>query len=216
MDSLVQPACILVYIECNPAPGGSPFELSSIPFPSEILVWWFVLGSALGRLTTLDAFPEVSGEVDSLIVKACAKACEESNIEVELGPVEAALMRIMYSMVPSLTHASKIKDQICQLHGQVKDIAHAHVRISYGFKDLSDCIRLTEHAKEQTKAENCQLVSMLLEKLAFAYLVRVHISCDISTNTDGPLTGSEQLYTARNHVQAAANCQSNRSAVVWW
>ena len=28
MDSLVQPTCILVYIECNPAPGGSPFELS--------------------------------------------------------------------------------------------------------------------------------------------------------------------------------------------
>ena len=27
-DSLAQPACILVYIECNPAPGGSPFELS--------------------------------------------------------------------------------------------------------------------------------------------------------------------------------------------
>ena len=28
MDSLAQPTCILVYIECNPAPGGSPFELS--------------------------------------------------------------------------------------------------------------------------------------------------------------------------------------------
>ena len=27
-DSLVQPTCILVYIECNSAPGGSPFELS--------------------------------------------------------------------------------------------------------------------------------------------------------------------------------------------
>ena len=27
-DSLAQPTCILVYIECNPAPGGSPFELS--------------------------------------------------------------------------------------------------------------------------------------------------------------------------------------------
>ena len=27
-NSLAQPACILVYIECNPAPGGSPFELS--------------------------------------------------------------------------------------------------------------------------------------------------------------------------------------------
>ena len=28
MDSLAQPTCILVYIECNPAPRGSPFELS--------------------------------------------------------------------------------------------------------------------------------------------------------------------------------------------
>ena len=27
-DSLAQPTCILVYIECNPAPGGSPFKLS--------------------------------------------------------------------------------------------------------------------------------------------------------------------------------------------
>ena len=27
-DSLMQPTCISVYIECNPAPGGSPFELS--------------------------------------------------------------------------------------------------------------------------------------------------------------------------------------------
>ena len=75
-------------------------------------------------LSTLDAFPEVSGEVDALVVKALAKACEKSNTEVELGPVKAGLMHIMYSMVPSLTHASKIKDWICQLHGQVKDNAH--------------------------------------------------------------------------------------------
>ena len=27
-DSLARPTCILVYKECNPAPGGSPFELS--------------------------------------------------------------------------------------------------------------------------------------------------------------------------------------------
>ena len=27
-DSLMQPSCIVVYIECNPAPEGSPFELS--------------------------------------------------------------------------------------------------------------------------------------------------------------------------------------------
>ena len=27
-DSLAQPTCILIYIECNPAPGGSPFKLS--------------------------------------------------------------------------------------------------------------------------------------------------------------------------------------------
>ena len=53
-DSLVQPTCVLVYIECNPAPGGSPFELSLglrsnqsspiLPLLSEFLVWWFVLG----------------------------------------------------------------------------------------------------------------------------------------------------------------------------
>ena len=28
MDSLMQPSCTLVYIVCNPAPRGSPFELS--------------------------------------------------------------------------------------------------------------------------------------------------------------------------------------------
>ena len=55
MDSLAQPTCILVYIESNPAPGGSPFELSlglcsnsrvlSSPSSQSPLVWWFVLGS---------------------------------------------------------------------------------------------------------------------------------------------------------------------------
>ena len=57
-DSLVQPACILVYIECNPAPGGSPFKLSLglrsklpspiHPLPSEFVCvgsWSFGLGS---------------------------------------------------------------------------------------------------------------------------------------------------------------------------
>ena len=57
-DSLVQPSCILVYIVCNPAPRGSPFELSLglcssqsspiPPLPSEPCVWCFVLGSYLG------------------------------------------------------------------------------------------------------------------------------------------------------------------------
>ena len=41
-------------------------------------------------MSTLDTFLEVSGEVDALVVKAFAKACEKSNIEVELGPVKAA------------------------------------------------------------------------------------------------------------------------------
>ena len=64
MDSLAQPTCILVYIECNPEPGGSPFELSlglrssqlspTLPSLSESLVWWFVLGLALGRLREND------------------------------------------------------------------------------------------------------------------------------------------------------------------
>ena len=55
MDSFMQPTCILVYKECNPAPGGSPFELSLglrsnsrvlfSPSPQSSLVWWFVLGS---------------------------------------------------------------------------------------------------------------------------------------------------------------------------
>ena len=59
-DSLAQPSCIVVYIVCNPAPRGSPFELSlgyaqtsqvlSSPPPQSPLVWWFVLGLALGRL----------------------------------------------------------------------------------------------------------------------------------------------------------------------
>ena len=53
-DSLAQPTCILVYIEHNPAPGGSPFELSLglhsnsrvlfLPSPQSLLVWWFILG----------------------------------------------------------------------------------------------------------------------------------------------------------------------------
>ena len=53
-DSLTQPTCILVYIECNPTPGGSPFELSLglhsnswvlfLPSPQSLVVWWFVLG----------------------------------------------------------------------------------------------------------------------------------------------------------------------------
>ena len=59
-DSLVQPACILVYIECNPAPGGSPFELSLglrsnsrvlFPFPSESPSVVVCPRSALGCLT---------------------------------------------------------------------------------------------------------------------------------------------------------------------
>ena len=55
MDSLAQPSCIVVYIVCNPAPRGSPFELSlnlcsnsqvlSSPPSQSPLVWWFVLGS---------------------------------------------------------------------------------------------------------------------------------------------------------------------------
>ena len=53
-DSLAQPTCILVYIECNPAPGDSPFKLSLgvhsnswvlfLPSSQSLLVWWFVLG----------------------------------------------------------------------------------------------------------------------------------------------------------------------------
>ena len=53
-DSLMQPACILVYIVCNPAPRGSPFELSLglrssqsspiFPLSLRVSVWWFVLG----------------------------------------------------------------------------------------------------------------------------------------------------------------------------
>jgi len=60
-------------------------------------------------VSTMDTFLEVSGEVDALVVKAVAKACEQSNIEVELGPVEAGLMRIVCSVVvlPRL----HIKDQ---------------------------------------------------------------------------------------------------------
>ena len=58
-DSLAQPTCILVYVECNPAPGGSPFELSLglrsnsqvlFPFPSESLSVVICPRFALGRL----------------------------------------------------------------------------------------------------------------------------------------------------------------------
>ena len=59
-DSLMQPSCKVVYILCNLAPRGSPFELSlglcsnsqvlSSPLLSESLVWWFILGSALSHL----------------------------------------------------------------------------------------------------------------------------------------------------------------------
>ena len=62
-DSLMQPTCILVYIECNPAPGGSPFELSLglcssqsspiSPSPQSLCVWWFVLGVNLGLPHTM-------------------------------------------------------------------------------------------------------------------------------------------------------------------
>ena len=68
MDSLAQPSCTLVYIVCNPAPRGSPFELSlglcssqSSPIPPSPLrvlrvvvcpwflpwvasPWWFSVG----------------------------------------------------------------------------------------------------------------------------------------------------------------------------
>ena len=55
-------------------------------------------------VSTSDAFPEVSGDVDTLVVKALAKACEQSNSEMELGPVEAGLVCIVCSIVlPSLT-----------------------------------------------------------------------------------------------------------------
>ena len=64
-DSLAQPSCTLVYIVCNPAPGGSPFELSlglrsnsrvlSIPLPlrvSGVVVCpWFALGHLTRRST---------------------------------------------------------------------------------------------------------------------------------------------------------------------
>ena len=54
-------------------------------------------------VSILDAFPEVSGDVDALVVKALAKACEQSNSEMELGPVKAGLVRIVCSIVlPSL------------------------------------------------------------------------------------------------------------------
>ena len=55
MDSFVQPSCILVYILCNPAPRGSPFELSlglrsKLPSPtlspssqSSCVCWFLVL-----------------------------------------------------------------------------------------------------------------------------------------------------------------------------
>ena len=73
-DSLTQPTCILVYIECNPAPGGSPFELSlglrsnsRVLLPPSLLrvscvvvcPWFFALGhlnvkDVHGALTNLD------------------------------------------------------------------------------------------------------------------------------------------------------------------
>ena len=62
MDSLAQPSCTLVYIVCNPAPRGSPFELSlslcssqlspilSLPSQSFCVVVcpWFHLGLPQG------------------------------------------------------------------------------------------------------------------------------------------------------------------------
>ena len=61
IDSLAQPSCIVVYIVCNPAPRGSPFELSlglrsklpsPTPSPSPQSSCVLVLGLlALGRLT---------------------------------------------------------------------------------------------------------------------------------------------------------------------
>ena len=74
MDSLAQPACILVYIECNPAPGGSPFKLSlglhsnswvlSVPLPSEPHVWWFVLGMPWVASPLVQVYQNVQGLVE--------------------------------------------------------------------------------------------------------------------------------------------------------
>ena len=63
MDSLAQPSCIVVYIVCNPAPGGSPFELSlglrsnsrvlSVPLPLRVLCVVVCPRFALGHLNIL-------------------------------------------------------------------------------------------------------------------------------------------------------------------
>ena len=63
MDSLTQPSCIVVYIVCNPAPRGSPFELSlglcsnsrvlSIPLPLRVSHVVVCPRFALGHLTRI-------------------------------------------------------------------------------------------------------------------------------------------------------------------
>ena len=62
MDSLAQPSCTVVYIVCNPAPRGSPFELSlglrsklpsptpSPPSQSSCVCWFLVLWTWVASL----------------------------------------------------------------------------------------------------------------------------------------------------------------------
>ena len=62
MDSLMQPSCTLVYVVCNPAPRGSPFELSlglcsnsrvlSIPLPLRVSTVVVCPRFALGHLSS--------------------------------------------------------------------------------------------------------------------------------------------------------------------
>ncbi|KAI5985085.1 hypothetical protein EDD15DRAFT_2176292, partial [Pisolithus albus] len=105
-------------------------------------------------VATSNPFPEISGDIDSMVVQAVENACRQSQIEVDLGRNERDL----------------IKDRIFQLRGQLKEIARRHLANAYGFKSLADCLGYTTNELEQVKQANRELVGQLLKKSAFAYL----------------------------------------------
>ena len=122
-DSLAQPTCILVYIECNPAPGGSPFELSFglcsnsrvlfLPLSSESHVWWFVLGSPLGCLRHSSKRQKLLDEVDHLL----AARPSESKLSPSSG-VETAFPVPQFKELPEAFSADP-EDMLSSHDGEV-------------------------------------------------------------------------------------------------
>ena len=129
-DSLAQPTCILVYIECNPAPRGSPFELSLglrstsrvlLPPPllrvsCVVVCPRFCLGSPQEALSTSSphsaAFPSVSAIsgrladwtvpfVHSAITRLSATSCLHSHGSPSIGGLSVSSSELCGSVCVS-------------------------------------------------------------------------------------------------------------------